>query len=73
MSRTERTSTETITALHSLITTYKKQETKESISTATSTLKSSVLEIFQHESRSEKLIESARSIASIYKECKFVE
>ncbi|KAF1939431.1 hypothetical protein EJ02DRAFT_408534 [Clathrospora elynae] len=72
-SKTERTSTETTTALHSLVTTYKKQETKESISTATSTLKSSVMEIFKYESRSEKLIESARSIASIYKECKFVE
>ncbi|CAO2655726.1 Nn.00g045290.m01.CDS01 [Neocucurbitaria sp. VM-36] len=73
MCKTERTSTETITALHSLVSTYKKQETKESISTATSTLKSSVMEIFQHEHRSEQLIESARSIASIYKECKFVE
>jgi hypothetical protein len=72
-SKTERTSTETLTALHSLVTTYKKQETKESISTATSTLKSSVLDIFHHESRSEKLIESARSIASIYKECNFSE
>lgn len=71
--KTERTSTETITALHSLITTYKKQETKESISTATSTLNSSVMEIFQHESRSEKLIESAQSIAKIYKECRFSE
>jgi tetratricopeptide (TPR) repeat protein len=70
-SKTERTSKETITALHNLIATYKKQDTKESISTATSTLKSSTLEIFQHESRSEKLIESARSIASIYKECNF--
>jgi hypothetical protein len=55
------------------VTTYKKQETKESITTATSAPKSSVLEIFQHESLSEKLIESARSIASIYKGCKFVE
>ncbi|KAJ4330171.1 hypothetical protein N0V87_010239 [Didymella glomerata] len=72
-SKTERTSKETLTALHSLITTYKKQETKESISTATSTLKTSTMEIFQHESRSEKLIDSARSIASIYKECKFSE
>jgi hypothetical protein len=72
-SKTERTSTETITALHSLVSTYKKQETKESITTATSTLKSSVMEIFQHESRSEKLTESAKSIASVYKECKFVE
>lgn len=72
-SKTERTSKETLTALHSLITTYKKQETKESISTATTTLKTSTMEIFQHESRSEKLIESARSIASIYKECKFSE
>ncbi|KAI8935152.1 hypothetical protein NX059_007745 [Plenodomus lindquistii] len=71
--KTERTSTETITALHSLVSTYKKQETKESISTATSTLKSSCMEIFQHESRSEKLIESAQSIAKIYKECKFTE
>ena len=72
-SKTERTSKETLTALHSLVTTYKKLETKESISTATSTLKSSTLEIFQHEHRSEKLIESARSLASIYKECKFSE
>ncbi|KAF3044351.1 hypothetical protein E8E12_009191 [Didymella heteroderae] len=72
-SKTERTSKETLTALHSLITTYKRQETKESISTATSTLKSSTMEIFQHESRSEKLIESARSIASIYRECNFSE
>jgi hypothetical protein len=72
-SKTSRTSTETVTALRSLVTTYKKLETKESISTATSTLKTSVMDIFQHESRSEKLIESARSIASIYKECRFSE
>lgn len=72
-SKTERTPRETLTALHSLITTYKKQETKESISSATTTLRSSTMEIFQHESRSEKLIESAHSIASIYKECKFSE
>lgn len=72
-SKTERTSTETITALHSLVTTYKKQETKESITSATTTLKSTVLDIFQHESHSEKLIESARSIAKIYSECKFHE
>ena len=72
-SKMERTSKETLTALHSLITTYKKQETNESISTATTTLKSSTMNIFQHESRSEKLMESARSIASIYKECNFSE
>ena len=72
-SKVERTSKETLTALYSLVTTYKKQETKESIASATNILKSSVMEIFRHESRSEKLIESARSIALIYKECKFSE
>ncbi|ORX96502.1 hypothetical protein BCR34DRAFT_497725 [Clohesyomyces aquaticus] len=71
--KTERTSTETISALKSLVKTYKKQSTTESITVATQTLKISVLEIFEHESRSERLIESARSIASIYKECSYFE
>ncbi|KAF2468604.1 uncharacterized protein BDR25DRAFT_265365, partial [Lindgomyces ingoldianus] len=71
--KTEQTSTETITALKSLVTAYKKQSTAESTTIATQTLKNSVIEIFQHESSSEKLIESARSIASIYKECRYVQ
>jgi tetratricopeptide (TPR) repeat protein len=71
--KTESSSTETITALHNLVSTYKKQSTTESITKATSTLKTSVLEIFESESHSEKLIESAQSIAKIYKECSFTE
>ncbi|KAH7135593.1 hypothetical protein B0J11DRAFT_596731 [Dendryphion nanum] len=71
--KTERTSTETMTALHSFVTTSRKQNTTESITIATETLKTSALEIFHHESHSEKLIESARSIAKTYKECSFTE
>jgi len=67
--KTQRTSKETINTLKSLVTTYKKQQTTESTVTATNTLKTSVLEIFHEETHSEKLIESAKSIASIYKEC----
>jgi hypothetical protein len=70
-SKTERTSVERITALQSLVVTYKRQDTKESMSSAIETLKSSVMDIVNHESYSEKLIESAHSIAKIYKECKF--
>ncbi|KAF2279901.1 uncharacterized protein EI97DRAFT_105100 [Westerdykella ornata] len=68
-----RTSTETLTALHSYVSTCKKQSTTESITRATHTLKTSALEIFHQESSSETLITSARSIAKTYKECSFTE
>ncbi|KAF2737069.1 hypothetical protein EJ04DRAFT_135561, partial [Polyplosphaeria fusca] len=71
--KTEITSSETLTALHSLVTTCRKQSTTESITKATSTLRTTSLEIFEKESRSELLIESARSIATTYKECAFFE
>lgn len=67
-SKTERTSSETITVLRSLVSTYKKESTSESITNASETLKSHAFEIFKHESRSSELIESARSMAEIYKE-----
>ncbi|KAF2746711.1 hypothetical protein M011DRAFT_477936 [Sporormia fimetaria CBS 119925] len=71
--KTSITSTETLTALHSYVSTCKKQSTVESISRATQTLKSSALETFRQECSSETLIESARSIAKTYKECSFIE
>jgi hypothetical protein len=71
--KTSRTSTETLSALHSYVSTCKKQSTTESITKATQTLKTSTLEIFEQESSSETLIESAKSIAKTYKECRFTE
>ncbi|KAF2203817.1 hypothetical protein GQ43DRAFT_497645 [Delitschia confertaspora ATCC 74209] len=71
--RTERTSKEMISTLRSLVETYKKQSTAESTTAATQTLKSSVLEIFHEERHPEKLIESATSMANLYKECGYTE
>ncbi|KAF2649669.1 hypothetical protein K491DRAFT_721459 [Lophiostoma macrostomum CBS 122681] len=71
--KTERTSTETLTALHKFVTTCKKQSTTESIAIASQTLQSTALEIFQQETHSEKMYESAKVLATSYKECALLE
>lgn len=67
------TSTETLTALSSYVSTCKKQSTTESITKATETLKTSTLEIFKQNCSTETLISSAQSIGKTYKECGFTE
>jgi tetratricopeptide (TPR) repeat protein len=71
--KSSKTSTETMNALHSYVSTCRKQSTTESVTKATETMRWSVLEIFKEESSTETLVTSARNIAKIYKECNFTE
>lgn len=66
-------STETLTAMKDLVISYKKQSTTESTTIATQLLRTSVTEICEHETHSEKLIESAKTIANVYIECGYKE
>ncbi|KAF2812543.1 uncharacterized protein BDZ99DRAFT_413339 [Mytilinidion resinicola] len=66
-------STETLTAMRQVVMSYKKQSTTESTILATSLLRTSVTEIFQHESHAERSIESAKTIAKVYIECGYKE
>ncbi|KAL1628509.1 hypothetical protein SLS56_005854 [Neofusicoccum ribis] len=64
-------SSESLTATRELVATYKRQNTSESRTKAVSTLRSSVFEIFKTERSSERVLESARSLARTYVECGF--
>ena len=56
-----------------LVLAYKKQETKESKTKAIEILKTSMTEIYKSETHSERIVESAKMIATTYVECGFKE
>ena len=60
---------ETLTLMRDLVLTYKKHNSQEMTAKATHILRTTVNEIFTHETHSDKLMESARTIAKTYIEC----